>query len=319
MFLTALLLCLLPWAFAQAAYDPDDNSRPNNITGLYYRIYGKTGSYYNGSITFRLDLQDRNLQDDDSDEYSGTVCHSFIDKSISFTYTAMAAITKNSPDYQTTNPVEIDLYAVDEAFNLTWPSAMRNYSEYQTFELDSANSAIQNVWDFSLQNSTSSGFKVTGQLSKEGVQSQDLKLNLTHACGDESGASTRDEDEYLFDGGLVTPNWNDFAWESWADSVPWPSLDAEFDNNKASIDIGGLFSLHTANTAIVGRITIAFQGNLDELRSDELLTGGDRPEWNATLGFYGEGLDDNVGLRAFILNGWLILGSALLAIGLGFW
>jgi hypothetical protein len=188
-----------------------------------------------------------------------------------------------------------------------------------TQPLNSVNRAIQNVWDFSLQNSTSSGFKVTGQLSKEGVQSQDLKLNLTHACGDESGASTRDEDEYLFDGGLVTPNWNDFAWESWADSVPWPSLDAEFDNNKASIDIGGLFSLHTANTAIVGRITIAFQGNLDELRSDELLTGGDRPEWNATLGFYGEGLDDNVGLRAFILNGWLILGSALLAIGLGFW
>lgn len=44
MFLTALLLCLLPWAFAQVAYDPDDNSRPNNITGLYYPIYGSTGS-----------------------------------------------------------------------------------------------------------------------------------------------------------------------------------------------------------------------------------------------------------------------------------
>lgn len=184
---------------------------------------------------------------------------------------------------------------------------------------NSVNRAIQKIWDFSLRESTSPGFEVAGHLSKEGVQVQDLKLNLTNACGDESGAGTRDEDEYLFDGGLMTPNWNDFTWESWVDSVPWPSLEAEFDNDKASIEIGGLFSLKTASTAIVGRITIAFQGNLDELRSDELLTGGDRPEWNATLGFYGEGLDANVSLRGSIVNGWLILGSALLGMGLGFW
>lgn len=54
----------------------------------------------------------------------------------------MAAITKNSPDYPTTNPVEIELYAVDEAFNLSWPYDVRNYSEYQAFELTSANTCV---------------------------------------------------------------------------------------------------------------------------------------------------------------------------------
>jgi hypothetical protein len=40
----ALALSLLSGTVAQGPYDPEDNQRPTNITGLVYRIYGRTGS-----------------------------------------------------------------------------------------------------------------------------------------------------------------------------------------------------------------------------------------------------------------------------------
>lgn len=77
------------------------------------------------------------MDDDDPDEYPGTVCHSFIDHSISLTYSAVAAIAKNGRDFKETNPVMIDLYGVDRPFELT-PGPEKGYSEYQEFELRSA-------------------------------------------------------------------------------------------------------------------------------------------------------------------------------------
>jgi hypothetical protein len=77
------------------------------------------------------------VDDDDSDEYSGTVCHSFIDDSISLTYNAVAGITKNGRDFKPTNPVMIDLHGVDKPFELTI-GPEKGYSEYQAFELHSA-------------------------------------------------------------------------------------------------------------------------------------------------------------------------------------
>ena len=71
------------------------------------------------------------------------------------------------------------------------------------------------IWDFSLSDSPSAGFNVSGQLSDKDFQRQDLKVNLSSACGDESGAPSRDEDEYLFEGSLVTPDWYEWLWERW--------------------------------------------------------------------------------------------------------
>jgi hypothetical protein len=169
------------------------------------------------------------------------------------------------------------------------------------------------IWDFSLSNSSSTGFKVSGQLSDKDIQSQDLKFNLSSTCGDESGARSRDEDEYLFEGGLVTPDWYEWLWEDWANSVSWPTLKAEFDNTTASVEVEGLFRIHTTKTALVGRLRISFRGDVDEQRSDELLTGGERPEWNATLGFSEE--SDSVidfGLRSSAAPFWMTLGVVAL-------
>ncbi|KAL2145109.1 hypothetical protein VTI28DRAFT_7859 [Corynascus sepedonium] len=119
---------------------------------------------------------------------------------------------------------------------------------------------------------------------------EELAFNLTEVCPPRGQNFVFDSklDDYLFEGDMLQPyppQWSDENPASgWATRVSMPRIDITFNDNRASGQIVGMFSVTSRKTKLVGYLTAQFNGNVDSKRSDKLLLDKAKPEWTPTLG-----------------------------------
>ncbi|KAL1844679.1 hypothetical protein VTK73DRAFT_2045 [Phialemonium thermophilum] len=316
---TAALRCCPVLAFVDLNYDPNDNLRPGNITGLDYSHYQYTGSYYNGTWSIDLKLKDRHASE--YDQFSGDICGDFINETLHVELNGMVAVVKKSPKDPGANPVMLDLFFFEKGFNLSSSISPQNYSVYQNF--DSYSQAIGTsdrapVWELRLIDRPTRGYDVAGNHSADLALWQDLRFNLTDECP-APAFPPQSDDAFLFRGHLIQPE-NDTALDpDWADGlVPVPSIESTFDDRVAYVDIVGYFDVHSSNTELVGELAASFVGDVDPVRSDQLLLGLDEPKWNATVGFEGQPIVKNGAVRSPVagLRGCLAAAAVCVLAGL---
>lgn len=145
---------------------------------------------------------------------------------------------------------------------------------------------------------------------------QELYFNLTQQCEDRT-SSANDEEDFLFEGGIIMPPDEQGGHDTeWSDVLPVPTMSIDFNQDRASLSMQGLFRVLSGNTELVGRLSLNFHGKVDEDRSDELVIGAAAPEWNPTLGFSHTPADDESGapkgpLAAALSYYGVILGLVL--------
>lgn len=152
-----------------------------------------------------------------------------------------------------------------------------------------------------------------------------LRFNLSQECLPTWGSSFSEsqEDKYLFTGDMLQPGVNnsyaDMETPKWTKTWPLPAMNLAFDANSASVHLSGLFYLQSRGssyTRLVGVLDAEFKGDIDKLRSDELVLGESKPVWTPTLGFNGQPLGDeetNEGTRQGV-GKWLFPLSLLVFI-----
>ncbi|QSS65485.1 hypothetical protein I7I51_06329 [Histoplasma capsulatum] len=112
------------------------------------------------------------------------------------------------------------------------------------------------------------------------LERQDFKFNASCICKDE-----RDAGSLLYSGSLINPTEDrKFDWAQ--NQISTPGILGFFNAHRAQVVMTGSFIVaNEKHGSMVGRAEMAFRGEIDEERSDQLLMGGRVPEWNATLGF----------------------------------
>ncbi|OAQ57636.2 hypothetical protein VFPPC_12538 [Pochonia chlamydosporia 170] len=281
------------YASIDATYDFKSGLRPENVTGLNYGFYYATGSYYNGTVTFTLRLQDPDVNDDghgsDNDPRSNP-CARFIGSTIHASMDAVAAISMpihsdHSEGEDASNPIRVRIAARVKGTNSTGSED----DKYQTYEVYS-NGARSPNWFLNTSQSSDVQYQFSGIAANDSFFGTNFALNLTQQCAGSSIPDSSEIEQCLYAGSILQPftfNNSNLGKIDWTKSIPYPQMKVQFDNNSASIDITGLFEMEpkSALVEIVGSVDIGFSGTLDGLRSDSLLLGQGKPKWNATLGF----------------------------------
>jgi len=310
--LAPLLAIAFPSSGPDSHYNATDNQRPWNITGLNYDYYPYTGSYYNGTVKFTL-----NLRNDTESSLPNKVCSDFIYKNLEIEWNAMVTIAKPSPSDAGTNPVLFIMRAWEKGFNLTG-----DYNDYQFYSSYSILQGQQPRWYLSMSNKSRSdgAYEVVGNHTIDYLANDEVAFNLTQICPPRGAnfVPESEEDDYLFRGTLLQPYppgvIDDNATSGWATGISTPDIQIVFDASWAAVDIGGMFSLRSAHTELVGFMTAEFQGDMDTLRSDQLVLGKTKPEWAPTLGFDGQTLESEGARRAVLLGGGLFVLALLVPV-----
>lgn len=105
----------------------------------------------------------------------------------------------------------------------------------------------------------------------------------------------------------------------WIRSIPNPKVSSAFGLERAVWSMEGVFRLDNGNTELVGYIEMAFDGQLDEGWSDDLLMGKETPEWNITLGVSKDPPGDDsastkVSSRAIVACAMMLLSASYLTL-----
>ncbi|KFY68166.1 hypothetical protein V498_10728 [Pseudogymnoascus sp. VKM F-4517 (FW-2822)] len=108
-----VLLAAVALGREDTSYDPDPklNWRPENVTDLAYWLYAYTGSYYNGTTTFRLTPHDWGTESDEK------VCTRFRDSPVTFSYDSLVNIVK--PNGPKVNGYDDGTESYERRWNLT--------------------------------------------------------------------------------------------------------------------------------------------------------------------------------------------------------
>lgn len=160
--LLLFLSCLSPVAVArrdtlwESGKYVDENMRPENITGLYYWMYGWIGSYvlsplytlysmvltklpryYNGTLSMEMDMVDWSVGVD-KDDYNKKPCSSLLNTTIELSYDAVLGFTETLQG--DVNPLMFVLTAWEKGTNLT---SVRPLDDYQWWKLPIRTSSLR--------------------------------------------------------------------------------------------------------------------------------------------------------------------------------
>ncbi|KAL4804732.1 hypothetical protein BDV18DRAFT_142396 [Aspergillus unguis] len=318
---------LLAFAKEDVNYDPTENYRPQNVTGLDYWYYPWVGSYYNGSAVFTIaDLQIRSR---DSDDGEIELCPQLQNYTYTFSYPALLGVT------ETEN--EDDRPENTNAVNVILSTSYSNFTKYFSNPIDSGNLQMEDEpWVFesialshpkyryettppnfnltlapesSRGNGNGNGdgttypFRMLGTSSDPVVELPGMHSNMS---------SCRQIEAWWGVSFAYADDDNDDAEEI---GVLDPALQLSFDRKSASfqllgsiyMDPFGEYAEDGVTPAVVGRIRVEFLGDADVQRSDLLgVNGNDEPVWTRTVGFgnYSENLDGDDEGGASALRGW---------------
>ncbi|KAM3485030.1 hypothetical protein MY8738_001713 [Beauveria namnaoensis] len=307
LYVAALLFS--PTAIAQEwLSDPHSNIRPINITGLPYYLYRWTGSYYNGSTTIRIEPTEFEENTDKDTKVS---------EPVEVTYeNSILAIVKSNTYVEGHNELIFSLRYWANNLNITpvHDNADGPINSIQNIDSTDMNRSPQPTgaappyWQLESTHGSGTSYSFSGQRNSTVLQS--LKFNCSQCLSSDE-----------FRGSIVNPprrNVNPLNVTS------FPFVSGQFNNRSASLRISGTFvggdrpgGNRENNVHLGGPITISFLGEIDELRSDTLLSSRNgTPLWNRTLG-YTKKLYGNT--AASMWTGNLAYWACILAAVAAFW
>ncbi|KAJ6030652.1 uncharacterized protein N7446_000285 [Penicillium canescens] len=309
-------------------YDPDENYRPRNVTGLDYYYYPWIGSYYNGSAVFTIsDVKPRDDRSDSEIEEEGELELCGLLRNITYTwsYPAILAITETEPEDErpkNVNPIDVSLF-----------TSYSNFTQYFSDYMDSSNMQTRDMPfvfesiemsrysfptsrdtkpDFNLTVAEDTGnglpFRVTGSSELEQNPLGTLQMNMSTCSRTEGwwGVVPISLDDDLDDvSGVINP-----------------TLQLAFDDSSASFSIRSWIVANTLaeedeeTPRISARLTIEFLGRIDAARSD-VLNEGTPVTWTPSMGFGNNSLSSDyesgalAAARVNIRQIWSILGAVL--------
>ncbi|OOO04682.1 hypothetical protein AFCA_002814 [Aspergillus flavus] len=272
-----LLLLVKPTVSRVSPYDIDDIERPDNVTGLDVKYYGNIGSYYNGSLIVRISPQRKAHKVKPLD---GNACGEYEDRTFEFIWDALVGLIPTAPNAPSPNPFFLSLYAWDEGYRLPNENEPANYSEYQGTWFHTFSSDQKPIFYFGITNQTDNdrSYYFDGHMSTEFMRQLDIPFNASGIC-----TPTSSKEDLLFKGTYMVPDSE--AHLEWMRDLSVPTIRGYFNLGRAYISISGYLRAISEETELVGKAEVVFQGQIDNARSDQLLLGKKRPEWNATLGF----------------------------------
>ncbi|KAJ5673073.1 hypothetical protein N7507_002200 [Penicillium longicatenatum] len=308
------------------SYDPDENYRPRNVTGLDYYYYSWVGSYYNGSAVFTVsDVEpiDDRIDSEIEEEGPLELCGQLRNITYTWSYPAILAITKTESEDErpnNVNPIDVSLF-----------TSYSNFTQYFSDYMDSGN---MQEWDmpfvfesiemsrysypadeetkpdFNLTVAEDDGnglpFRVTGSTELEQNPLRSFQMNMS-TCSSTEGWWGAGQIPFDYDGVRGVPN---------------PTLQLTFDDSSASFSIRSWIAANILpekdgeTPRISARLTIEFLGRIDAARSD-VLNEGTPVTWAPSIGFGNNSLNLDYESGALVAAGvnirqiWSILGAVL--------
>lgn len=301
--------------------DPNTGLRPENVTSLPYWMYAWVGSYYNGTTTFRFTPQESSEEDE-------SVCSMFENRTLTFSYPSLAAITKRDlTDEDNENPVTFQLKSWRPGTNLH-PEDYKasrtglvdelqwslESSEPPRYYYPSSSQYWDRQWELTLEEPVAMPFTVSGRWNTDSNGSpRALQVNMS-SCNDAS--------ETWWGARFLTGDARAGI------PVTDPSFRFQFDNQSASFQYTGMFRMNTdpgndvldngdpEMSVLVGTVTVDFLGNIDSARSDILVPSAGGPRWIPVVGWRnGTGKIDTVAQNAAASRdglGWIVWSFLLL-------
>ncbi|QKX53441.1 uncharacterized protein TRUGW13939_00520 [Talaromyces rugulosus] len=305
-------------------YDPDENYRPRNVTGLDYYYYPWIGSYYNGSAVFTIsDVEPRDDRTDSEIEEEGELelCGQLQNITYTWSYPAILAITETEPEDErpeNTNPIDVALF-----------TSYSNFTKYFSDYMDSGNMQIRDMPfvfesiemarysvltgrdkpDFNLTVAEDTGnglpFRVTGSSELEQNPLATLQMNMS-TC-------SRTEGWWAADPISLGDDLDDIS------GLANPTVQLTFDDSSTSFSIQSWVRANTLaekgeeTPRISARLTIEFLGRIDAARSD-VLNEGTPVTWTRSMGFGNNSLSldyESGALAAAGVSIWSILAAVL--------
>ncbi|OQE11313.1 hypothetical protein PENFLA_c072G05830 [Penicillium flavigenum] len=313
-------------------YNPNENYRPENVTGLDYFYYPWIGSYYNGSAVFTISdvkRRDRRLDFEIEEEGKLELCGQLQNITYTWSYPAILAITETEQEDERAknkNPIDVSLFTSYSNFTRYFNDYMDS-SRLQIHDMPFVFESIEMLRDgdlpreddtknFNLTVAEGTGnglpFRVTGSSDLEYTPLDTVQANMS-TCTHSEGwwavspiGSRRGLDDLR--------------------GVTDPTVQLTFDESSSSFSIQSWFVANTLNEEeeetplISGRLTIEFLGRIDAARSD-VLNKGIPVTWTPSMGFGNNSLSldffESGALAAAAVNirhMWSILGAILVYI-----
>ncbi|KAL5344979.1 hypothetical protein ACLOAV_009932 [Pseudogymnoascus australis] len=284
-----VLLAAVALGREDTSYDPDPklNWRPENVTDLAYWLYAYTGSYYNGTTTFRLTPHDWGTESDEK------VCTMFRDSPVTFSYDSLVNIVKPNGYDQGSNPIMFRVRSWPENVVL-WSPGDSNTGQGpindDVFDLKSMSPKVNGYddgtenyerrWNLTTTYLSETTYSFAGTSNKGvGEPFESFQWNMSRCMN---------ATEAWWGGYLLRAGTANFDYDLL--NITDPVISGQFNSESASFTIRGFFSVSSDYTdgdpsALAGEISIDFLGHLDATRSDPLVPRASEPKWLPTIGF----------------------------------
>ncbi|KAL3602048.1 hypothetical protein FPOAC2_06345 [Fusarium poae] len=305
--LHVILYCLLTLGLAKEdeKYDPADNFRPNNVTGLP-DFYTWVGSYYNATAEVDVKFAYQYLTPTDK------VCPELRNFTRTFKYDAVLSVLEpgawnggnNSVIFwltlmpQTSSPFDLSLLPQSflyEKTNLSFPIYTAEPTPGGYWRPH--NRVFPNEFNFTTTQVSSKAYNLTTTV-KNSQNSNNVSNwgNVTMpTCN-----STEWTNDYIFSmnraRSYFARDWDDFK---------FPEVSMQFDDKTANLTLDGTFYARPyrqsnmtgepvgGSPEVIGHLSVRVAGVVDEYHSDALSLNESAPSWERTVGF--ESNPSNIG------------------------
>ncbi|CAG2008929.1 unnamed protein product [Fusarium graminearum] len=305
--LQAILCCLLTLGLAKEdeKYDPADNFRPSNVTGLG-SFYTWVGSYYNATAEVDVEFAYQYLTPSDE------VCPELRNFTTTFKYDAILSVLESGTWNSGNNSVIFWLTLLPQtssSFNVSSLPQDFMYKENNlSFPIFSDDPAPGGYWR-PHQKSFAPKFNFTTTQASSGAYS----LNGTVLNNGDSGSAsawknitmpTCNSTEWTNDYRFSMTTFESYFAEDW-DDYKLPEVSMQFDDKTANLTVDGIFYAKPyrqsnmtgqpvgGSPEVVGYVSVRFAGVVDEYHSDALSLNESTPSWERTVGF--ESNPSNIG------------------------
>ncbi|KAJ4111460.1 hypothetical protein NW768_011814 [Fusarium equiseti] len=276
-------------------YDPSENLRPTNVTGLG-ELYSWVGSYYNATVEAEFIL-DFTARTDPSEQ-----CEELRNFSTTVKYDAILSVLEHQSWNSGNNSLQFWVTLTPQASDPTdwkWMHDGRNRSYvFSSLPYDTSPYGYTGPDYLNFTTTQISGGSYNITESTEGRQVgtwQNMKMPVCNR--------TEYKDEWSV---RILP-WGNYytKFTGWTGPVEYhyPKISLQFDNKTANLTFAAFWEADAVqqpnfnevveepwlptwkNRELVGRVSFNFSGVLDEYHSDVLSLDGPLPAWQRTVGF----------------------------------
>ncbi|GKU04923.1 hypothetical protein FLAG1_07660 [Fusarium langsethiae] len=304
--LHVILCCLLTLGLTEEdeKYDPANNFRPGNVTGLG-DFYTWVGSYYNATAEVDVEFAYQYLTPSDE------VCTELRNFTTTFKYDAILSVLERGTWNGGNNSVIFWLTLMPQTsspFNVSsLPQDFMYKSSNLSFPIYSADPTPGGYWR------PHKAFPDKFNFTTTQVSSGAYSLNGTVLNNGDGGSAsgwgnvtmpTCNSTEWTNDYRFSMTSSRSYIAEDW-DDYKYPEVSMQFDEKTANLTVDGIFYAKPHRQSnmtgqpvggvpeVVGFVSVRFAGVVDEYHSDALSLNESTPLWERTVGF--ESNPSNIG------------------------